>query len=206
MRMEIGFSSRQELSQRVEMSMDQRLEARYTLRLALIESIHGRRYKPQAKCPKCSRKLTLLEILKGFSADPTDYDTTCTGCGTRFQAQLIHHSPAGNIEMPFLCDEQSQWQLRGLEHLSPEEIMKKEPPAYHSALAHNGSLKRTFAKMGIEYGFTELADAKRKITPFLGKLPDTVIAEVSGLSVGVVRSLRKKLNIERYSKSELQAA
>lgn len=166
-----------------------------SLRLALVEAIHGVRYEPRAVCPSCNRRLTPLEILKGFNTDVNDFTTECTGCHTRFDPKLVHSSAAGNIEMPFYCDAQTLAHIRGLETLSPEEFQRREPALYHSAVVHRGSLRHAYAQINIAYAFDEVVDAREKVKPFLGRLPDTIIAEVSGLKLSSIRSLRRKLGI-----------
>jgi hypothetical protein len=60
-----------------------------------------------------------------------------------------------------------------------------------SALVHFGSLSAAFAKVGIEY--TAEAEKRKgwqdRIATFLGRVPDTLIAEVVGVSVTTVRNI-----------------
>jgi hypothetical protein len=87
--------------------------------------------------------------------------------------------------------------------LSPKEFEEQQPAIYHSAVVHNGTLKAAFAKSGITYGFVEITDPAVKVTPFLGRLPDTVIAEVSGLKLSTVRRLRQKHHIQACTQRSL---
>ena len=172
----------------------------FTLRLELVGALHGgpngnRQYTPTAICPKCARNLTSIEIIKGFRDDTNDFTTGCSGCQTRFDPKLIWRNSAVRVEIPFFCNMQTQAQLAGLESLSPENFEKKHPALYHSAVVHNGTLKAAFERLHITYGFVEIVDPKEKIRPFLGRLPDTVIAEVSGIGINSVRRLRKGLQI-----------
>jgi hypothetical protein len=54
--------------------------------------------------------------------------------------------------------------------------------------------------MGIDYLFEEVSVWKNKIKPFLGRLPDTVIANYVNVSSSTIGAMRKKLGIARYSK------
>jgi len=54
--------------------------------------------------------------------------------------------------------------------------------------------------MGIRYELGELADWGDKIRPFLGRLPDTMIAKHVGQPVSAVRKLRNGHGIPRYTR------
>lgn len=196
-----GVSLRQSVRQVLTVEQRQVAIAAHvlSLRLALVEALHGVKYEPRAVCPACNRRLVPLEILKGFNADVNDFTTECTACHTRFDPKLVHSSAAGNIEMPFYCDTQTLSHIRGLESLSPEEFQRQEPALYHSAVVHRGSLRHAYAQINIAYAFDEVVDAREKVKPFLGRLPDTIISEVSGLKLSSIRSLRRKLGIRAAS-------
>lgn len=175
------------------------------LRLQLVSSFAGDHssYRPEGVCPKCGRKLTSVEILKGFRPDPYDFTTACTGCGARFRPKLIWSTTISRVEIPFYCELQTQEKLRGLEHLNPEELKAHNLGIYHSAIAHFGLLKNAFRAIGIEYQFDEVSAIESKVAPFLGKLPDTMIAELSGLSVRKIGRLRRTAKIEACSRRSL---
>ncbi|MDD5340968.1 MAG: hypothetical protein PHC97_00860 [Patescibacteria group bacterium] len=170
-----------------------------SLRLELVEQLGGERYQPKAHCPACGRELTPTEIIRGFSHDINDFDTTCSGCGHRFQPTIICFGHGTEVELPFFCDCQTLHKMEGLQHLSPQEISKKEPAVYRSAIVHHGGLKSAFAKNNIDYPFQEIHDWKSKVTPFLGRMQDTVIAECCQVSTSTIRALRKKLKISRFT-------
>ncbi len=198
--MNIGMRMVQRQVQKQELTLQQRQiivqSQALSLRLDLIGAINnGERYRPDAQCPACSRVLTPLEIMQGFNTDPNDFTTACSGCGMRFAPKLVWSNAAARIEMPFYCDIQTQNQLKSLAHLSPEELQAKHQPIYHSAIAHHGLVGNAFKAMGMDYPFEEQADVRQRIAPFLGKLPDTVISDVSGISVSKVRRMRKTAGI-----------
>ena len=173
------------------------------LRLDLIEALRQERYEPKATCPGCGRKMTALEILRGFNQDPRDFTTECTGCHTRFQPLLICFGKDGasRIELPFYCDAQTLDQLRGLERLNPEELSFQHPAVYRSAIVHHGGVVQAFAKIGITYPHEGISDWRAKVTPFLGRMHDSVIADLASVSVHQVFELRSKLKINRYTKA-----
>ena len=170
-----------------------------TLRLALIQALRDEEYKPEAECPKCLRKLTPVEIISGFNQDPNDFTTCCSACGHRFEPLLICLGNGSRLELPFFCDSQVLAQMRGLEDLSPEEFSAKRPAVYRSAIVHHGSIRKAFQKIDIEYPFEEIPDWKNKINGFLGRLPDTVIAQYVDVSVASIRQFRWKLQIPKYT-------
>ena len=207
----MGFSQsltctqRQSLEQKLTQEQRQNLVQTQLLRLRLelIEAVRGEKYTPEAVCPRCNRRLSPLEIIKGFNRDPNNFNTTCTNCRQRFAPKLIHHNRLARTELPFYCDAQTQAKLPGLETLDPETFRQKEPAIYHSAVVHRGTLKLAFAQIGIVYGFEEVVDPSKKVEPFLGHLPDTVIAEVSGLGVSKIRKLRLKLGIPVCTRAKM---
>lgn len=174
-----------------------------SLRLELIQALYGDLYTPEGECPNCGNILTPEEILKGFSDDPRDYDTTCTRCEVRFAPSLKHVSEQGSKTLiPFYCGVQSIDVLR--QHYmesDPLEILKKNPGAYRSAIFHYGSLKNAFAEIGIDYEYEKIDDWKDKVRPFIGRIPDKVIASYANVSARTVGNYRKEIGIARYKKS-----
>jgi len=187
-------------SQHLEQAMTQRqyLGQALTLKLSLIQELRGVQYNPRAECPKCGRKLSDLEILEGFNNDPNDLTTRCTACFNRFTPKLIYRSDFSSVEIPFFCSVQALERLRGMENLLAEEIMRRETGLYHSVIFHHGSLKAGFKQIGIEYAFDEITGWQQKVHSFLGRLPDTVIAEHAGVTADRVGKLRRKLRIPKF--------
>ncbi len=205
MRMGMGMSMRPALRQTLSLSQKfVMLQAHMlSLRLMLLQEVRGIRYSPSGDCPKCGRVLTPLEIIKGFNEDPHDFTTACTACGARFEPQMKSYSDIGTLEMPFFCSCQTLDQLRSFGNINPDELQKTQPAIYHSAIIHHGTLRNAFKKIGIPYGFDEVTDWKRKVHSFLGRLPDTVIADVAGVSAKVIAQLRKKYNISRCTREKM---
>lgn len=152
------------LAQRLELRLKQeptlqqklRLEAKIlNLRLQLIGKVHDEEYQPHATCPQCDKKLTPLQIIKGFKRDENDYTTKCPRCRHRFEPKIICTRATGATTLQFFCSSQTLGQLHGKEKLSPAEIQKDFPALYQSALAHFGGLTQAFQKNGVNYGFPE---------------------------------------------------
>ncbi len=91
-------------------------------------------------------------------------------------------------------------------HFDPQEFERKYSAVYHSALAHYGTLRNAFSKIGIDYFYTELTDPMEKLTPFLGRLPDTIIAEVSGLTAKAIGKFRRNLGISVCTRRKILEA
>ncbi|MEK7568963.1 MAG: hypothetical protein AAB497_02520 [Patescibacteria group bacterium] len=177
-------------------------EHKIALKLGLIQELRGEEYKPKGDCPKCGRALTPAEIIRGFNQDPRDYTTRCPKCGSRFVSYLMARSRngIGHAEMKFYCAIQTLDQMKGKEGFSPKELLKKHPAVYHSAIVHFGSIKNAFKQNGIAYPHEEGVDGwKDKIQSFLGRMPDTVIADCVDKPVGIIRKMRKELGIQRYT-------
>lgn len=188
-------------SHRLELSQAQHLKLaqghRLALRLSLISALRNEAYRPEAACPHCYHELLPIEIIHGFRDDPNDFTTCCPRCHERFPANLNWSNAHTRKELRFYCAIQTQAMLPGKEVLSPEAFEREHQAVYHSAIAHYGLLKNAFATVDIVYPFDEIADAKSKIEPFLGKLFDTTIASLSGIDVKVVRHMRKSAKIPR---------
>jgi hypothetical protein len=207
--MTLGMSCGCSQTQTLELGQRQTLAQRHTLvlsnalslRLTLIQTLTGDEYRPEAKCPKCFRKLTPVEILSGFNNDPVDFTTCCSGCGHRFEPQLICFSNGVSVELPFYCDRQTLARMVGLDTKTPKEIALEHMAIYRAAIFHHGTLKNAFKAIGIEYKLEldSQVDLEDKLGPFLGHLPDTLIAMHAGISTRRVHNLRKKLDIPKYS-------
>ncbi len=200
MGMGFGLSMSQHVEQRLETSHRLTIDQRFALRLELLLVLGGTNYRPKAVCPKCGHVLTDAEILKGFNRDPNDLLTTCPkpDCRERLRAHLRWSSSAGSAELQFFCPTQTTHALEGRQGRSPEELEKDNPSVYHSAITHFGTLKTAFASIGVAYAFNERVDWRRKVTPFLGQMPDTLIAECAGISASSVRRLRTKQRIRPF--------
>ncbi len=195
----------QRVAQSLRLNLGQRLviqQAQIQKRLDLIHALRGDQYRPEAKCPQCARKLTALEIIRGFLPDPNDFTTACTGCDYRFQPSLICRGRYSSVELPFFCAAQTLPRLAGKENLAPDEFAKVHPAIYHSAIVHYGGLAQAFQRIGRGYPFNEINDWRDKVGPFLGHLTDRVIAECAGVSATAVSRLRRARNIRRYRVSQ----
>ncbi|OGD31799.1 hypothetical protein A3C91_00015 [Candidatus Azambacteria bacterium RIFCSPHIGHO2_02_FULL_52_12] len=201
--MEMGMSLDIHIKQKQELKLKQRLQLHqraFGLRMELVQALRGVRYTPKGDCPQCNKKMTPVEIIRGFNQDPNDFTTRCARrrCGYRFTPILAYSMGAIQAEIPFYCAAQTLARLPGKETLSPERFAREYSAIYHSAVIHHGGIGQAFRKIGTTYAFKELDGAKRKIKPFLGKLPDTVIAECADIPVSAVRAMRKQLNIPRH--------
>lgn len=200
-----GMEQTQRLAQRQEqrLTQEQRLVVEQRLlgsRLAMLSALSDERFENHTTCPECGHNLTLVEVMKGFRQDPADITTECPRCKNRFYAKLRSPMIAGYLEVYLYCPAQTQSYLRGLIHLSPEGIRKENASVYFSAKFHYGSLTNAFAQEGISYPFPEVISWKDKIKPFLGKLPDKIIAEAVNQKPGKITALRNELKIPRYTK------
>ncbi|MBI3421138.1 MAG: hypothetical protein HY006_03675 [Candidatus Sungbacteria bacterium] len=189
--------------QEVRLTMEQRAEIRsyqLQLQIELSGAVRDEKYTPKAHCPQCYRELTANEILAGFLRDVNDFTTKCSGCGHRFEPKLICFGDAGKIELQFYCGPQAQNRLRSVSHLRPADIAREYPSEYRSAAMHYGTVKAMFKEMGIEYLFDELEGWQAKVQPFLGRMPDTIVARCVGATPRDIKKLRQAANISTYTK------
>jgi hypothetical protein len=192
----------QSISQKLEIGLRQYLTE---TRAELAQTLRGEKFEPSARCPKCSRKLTAVEILKGFNDNPTDFTTACPKCGERFPASLINYGRVFRTELQFYCARQVVEQLRGFDHFTPEEISRANQSVFQSAIYHFGSLRQAFEKIDRTYSFDEVGAWREKIQPFLGRLPDTIIAECVDVPVSAIRYMRRKLEIPCFRFSDIES-
>lgn len=195
----MSLSQTQELKQLTRMQQAQVQAQSLRLRMSLIMELHGEQYEPKAECPRCKRELTAVEIIAGFNQDTQDFTTCCTCCGERFSPKLVCFRDGSSIQLPFFCGVQTLAQMRGKELLSPEQFLRDAPAIYRSAIVHYGSLRSAFGEIGIQYAFEDMNDWKNKIIPFIGRLPDTVIAKHVNVSARIISGIRRKLGVLRYS-------
>ncbi len=168
--------------------------------MELTHTIRGEKYTPEAKCPNCTHNMTPAEILHGFNRDTNDFTTCCSHCRLRFEPLLVCSGRSSKLSLPFYCDCQTLQHLRGKAPLAPDELLRKYPAIYHSAIIHYGNLNNAFKQIQTSYEFKENYDWENKVLPFLGQLPDTVIAQCANVSVGTIKKIRKGLGIEPYSR------
>jgi len=198
------------LSQRISQNITQELSLNlrqhiFDTRAELAQTLRGEKFKPSAVCSQCHHKLTAAETLKGFNDNPHDFTTECPKCDHRFPASLISYDQLSHVELQFYCALQVLEQLRGFDHFTPEEISRANQSVFQSAIIHFGGLRQAFEKIDRSYGFDEIGAWREKVQPFLGRLPDTVIAECVDVPVSAIRYMRRKLRISCFRFSEIEA-
>ena len=166
----------------------------------LVEALHGDKFEPKARCPKCQHPLTDFEIMKGFRDDPRDYTTGCPKCKHRFHAKLHRSTDIGWVEMAFYCPSQTLDQMQNLVEVPLDTFRAKYASVYNSAVVHFGGLKQAFQKINLTYTHEADLDWKNQVGPFLGKMADTVIAQLVGAAVKEVRALRKERGVRTYNR------
>lgn len=172
----------------------------------LVNALRGEFFRPKATCPKCTHQLSNIEIVTGFSTDPTDYETTCpkTDCRARFRAHLRSgDSVVSSAEIWMYCPVQTQDQMKHREVFTPEQWKKQFPAVYFSALYHFGSLVKAYEGIEIKYKFVEVDAWEEKVVPFLGTMTDKAIADCCEVSVYRVRKLRENLGINAFNQRDI---
>lgn len=202
----LSMSCTQRLEQRQVLSLQQRLQIeakQLQIREDLVSAFRGENFRPSSVCSGCGHRLTTLEILAGFTNEVTDYMTTCPRCKTRIRAVMKASSAVGSTEILLYCAAQTIDQLQHRPMMVPDEFRKEYAAAYYSALYHFGSLRGAYKKANMDYPHQEKVDWREKAVPFLGKLPDKVIASYADVPSYEVSKLRKSLGIGRFYKTNL---
>lgn len=202
MGMSMGMRMQPQMLQTQSIKMAASLRITVSLRIQLLEALHGKKFKPEADCPKCHHELTPVEILSGFLDDATDISTECPKCKHRFNPKLAIHDHASSVEMPFYCALQVQEMLDDKSEMEADALMKEHSAIFHSALFHFGNIATAFESVGIEYKHDPVTNWEVKIHSFLGKLPDTQIAAAIHQSVYAVRKLRNSKKIPPYKATQ----
>lgn len=207
MRMSMGPALTQSMGmyqrQRQIFSLEQRqtIRAHQTgLQIELVAALRNERFIAAGCCPSCRRELKPNEILAGFTQDVHDFTTQCTGCRRRFEPSLICFGEASQVEIPFYCGVQARHRLSQLSDLSPAQIARQMPGAYRSAVVHFGTLAAMYESIKIVYTYPELENWQAKALPFLGRMPDVVVARCVNVCVEVIGKLRRKHKITKYTK------
>ncbi len=193
----------QELKQEQRLTHEQKMMidmSQLQLRRDVVEALYGEKFSPRATCPVCNHALTDFEIMKGFRTDPTDYTTKCPKCRKRFLARLHRSTKSGWIEMAFYCPSQTLGKLKDMTSVSLADFQSINREIYNSAIIHFGGLKQAFKQIGLTYKHEADLDWKNRIGLFLGKMPDTVIAELVFVSTATVSKVRRERGIRAYNK------
>jgi hypothetical protein len=197
-----GYSMRPSRTRIQRMSRDQRLLLVLQLRTQILDAVWGDQYgdnfKVEERCSLCEARLTLTQILQGFSQDPNDTLSTCPSCKQRFQPRLIGlRSQSGQAEIAFWCPNQT---LAGLKGKAGEPFHSLINTAFgRSALIHFGGLKQAFAKINLQYSHDPRSGWQDRIKPFLGRVTDRTIAEVVGVSPSTVGRIRREMEIPAFT-------
>lgn len=197
--MHLGLS----LSLNQVLNQTQRLTQFVNLKMELSQLLIQETFKPDGVCPRCDKKLTAAEILMGFNRNPADFTTGCPVCKTRFRPSLVHYfgNTLDQMRLSFLCEVQALDLLKKLTHLKPEQIKKVDASLYYSLLFHFGGIKAACRKIGINYRFEKTIKGwRKKIVPFLGQLPDSLLAGYVHVTPAAIGNFRKSLDIPKFKK------
>ena len=198
----MNFSMRLSPSLKLKQKIGLTLKQRFTMRLKMVLAITDRQLNPLAVCCSCGHSLSLEEILKGFLPDPVNTTTQCPVCKYRFQPKLNCRDPYGAYSVSFYCASQTLHRLNPQRFYTPEEFQKTQPSLYHSALAHFGSLHGAFKQLGHNYPHDKQKKWREKARPFLGRYPDSLIAECVGVTTSAVGQYRRSRGIPSWSKNK----
>ncbi len=167
----------------------------------LVEAITGKKFTISCVCRNttCAHSYTEWEIVNWFDVD--GFTVECPKCGWHSEPRLTVDFGDGGNRKRIEC------QLYGpglvLERLP---VVLKSPPwdfaeysaICNSAVVHFGGLKQACAQLGIERSFGPGPDWRDRIDPFLGRLPDTVMARLLDTSPRFMRRWRRNQRIAPF--------
>lgn len=190
------------MHQALTMSMITKPVEQNMLRASLSNALASEVCAPYAYCLRCHRPLGFDEIGQGFSADPLDTTIRCPReiCGGPVSAILRRHlAPAAHVETEFYGPRQTIAKLTA-EHasLEPTRMRAAHASLYYSAIFHFKTLDRAFARAKIPHPHPVVHDWERTVVDYLGKVPDSYIAQCAGVSVKRIRALRNARCIAPY--------
>lgn len=167
----------------------------------LVEAVTGKKFTISCVCrnSNCAHKYTEWEVLNWFDVD--GFTVECPDCSwhsePRMAVVMEHGANLQRIETPFYGPSLVLDRLR--QYLKPIPVNSRGQYAFcNSAVVHFGSLERAYALLGMEYPFGEKLDWTERVDPFLGRLPDTVIAGLLGTDASRIRRLRRDMRISPF--------
>jgi CRISPR/Cas system CMR-associated protein Cmr1 (group 7 of RAMP superfamily) len=104
----------------------------------------------QGICPICNHQLSDKEILKGFSKDPYDFNTTCPKCGKRFLSYLIikdkeTEEKKETVPVVFMCQEQTLHAMKEIKEkkgkIGVAYLGKNNRQLFYNMIRHWGTYK-----------------------------------------------------------------
>lgn len=184
------------------MSMIAKPAEQNMLRASLSNALASDVCVPHAYCLCCLRPLGFDEIGQGFSADPLDTSMRCPReiCGGPVSVVLRRHlAPAALVETELYGPRQTIAKLTAeYASLEPMRMRAAHASLYYSAIFHFKTLNRAFAQAKIPYSHPEVHGWERTAVDYLGKVPDSYIAQCASVSIKKIRALRTARRIAPY--------
>lgn len=171
-------------------------------RMVLQQPLRGLRISLLAICPTCRTSQSVEQVLAGVRRSERDVSTQCATCEQRFVALLSAIEDGRASRAEFLAHHQLRARLsadRALAEQRPAVLRRADAALYLSALVLYGSLKGAYGELGIDYAHDETpVEWRRKVTPYLGRVSDALLASCAAVETGAVRDLRTELGIAAY--------
>lgn len=167
-------------------------------RRELVNAIHGESFEPFATCPRCRHEFSGLEIVRGFRGDMREID--CPKCAHGFQPSLRYVTGGATVNLTYFSTLQTLALLEGSADTTPDEFMDANPALYYSAIVNFGGLAQAFKLIGVTYAHAEELDWREAVVPFLGTLPDPVIADFVGTTPSSIRRMRNRRGVPPYNR------
>lgn len=167
------------------------------LRFELCEAVGKSGFVPHGPCMNlgCPGQPAPPDAVREWVCrEGADPPVCCSACGLPVDRRLRFEGflPGCSVETRFYGPAETGQRLLA-EKDTPFRLLRHDHLGlYHSAISHFGGLRQAFDYLGAVYGDAAQLDWRAQVGDFLGKLPDTVIAEVVGASVADIRRRRQQ--------------
>jgi hypothetical protein len=175
----------------------------FTARLELIGKVYNLPFTLQTKCDLCARTMPALDVISAMMCDLATGTVPCT---------TTRHTRIGRVQ-PFLTVRERTLPLGSVKYfkenltvlsrISPRFIRETYPVDFLAAHIFFGNLPRAFSYAGIDYPHKESVAWQEVIDPFLGKVPDEIIATCVGVVRRTICKYRDKKRIPPFDRSTL---
>ncbi len=179
----------------------------FATRIALIRVMYGFVHQLSARCERCNRSY-LNDLAADFIADEPDHPVCriwCTACrNTPVIVNIVVLDGVIRNFFPLMRREAVMTELCELEHPfpAPHELKRHFGEAFDlSLLFHFGSYRNAMRARGVPDYDDPLVRKhwEDTVRPFLGTIPDSMIAHVVGVQVTEIVALRQNYGIPAHS-------
>ncbi len=164
----------------------------------LREAIGESEFFPQTACPSpgCLGMADPVQSLEWIRAGMPETPVRCLVCTApillRPYLRRAGFFAGSAMELPLYRAEEALERLQVQAETPFSTLRSEHGGLYHSTILQFGGLREGFARIGVAYADAVALDWRVQVEPFLGALPDAVIARIVGAPVGEIRKRRQR--------------